>query len=97
MSKEILYILERLDNLERAFLISQQNNVRVTENSDKAPIVEVRVNDLDDEVATNTIDISDNREGLIETFDVSLENTTDISDCREAIMELYDMIAESEV
>lgn len=43
---------------------------------------------------TNTSDISDTREGLIETFDMSLVNTNDISDCREAIIELYGMISE---
>lgn len=37
-------------------------------------------------------DISDNREGLIETFDTTITNSGDIADCREAIIELYDMI-----
>lgn len=40
MSKIIQYILQRLDNLERAFLQSQNNNIIVTENADKAPVVE---------------------------------------------------------
>lgn len=37
-------------------------------------------------------DISDTREGLIETFDTTTTNSGDISDCRKAIIELYDMI-----
>lgn len=43
-------------------------------------------------VDTNTTDITDNREGLIETFDNTMTNAEDIADCREAIIELYDMI-----
>ena len=34
----------RLLNLEKAFLQSQQNNVKVTENADKAPVLEDKVN-----------------------------------------------------
>lgn len=45
----------------------------------------------------NKADISDNREGLIETFDSTITNSDDIADCREAIIELYDMILGSEV
>jgi len=45
----------------------------------------------------NANDISDNREGLTETFESTLVNTDDISMCREAIEEIYEMIIESEV
>lgn len=40
----------------------------------------------------NTSDITDNRDGLIETFDTTMSNSSDISDCRTAIIELYDML-----
>ena len=40
----------------------------------------------------NTSDISDNREGLIETFETSITNSTDISDLRKAIEEIYEAI-----
>jgi len=45
----------------------------------------------------NASDISDNREGLTETFESTLTNTDDISMCREAIEEIYEMIIGSEV
>lgn len=40
----------------------------------------------------NAADISDNREGLIESFESTLANASDIADCRSAIEELYEMI-----
>lgn len=65
------------------------------------PYVDSRLLDHFDQVGMateiNKTDISDNREGLIETFDTTIINSDDIADCREAIIELYDMIAESEV
>ena len=92
MTKIEQYILERLDNLERAFLQSQNNNIKVTENADKAPVVEIKVNDLDDAVEQNSTDISDTMEGLTETFEVTSTNTDDISICMDAITEIYEQI-----
>jgi len=50
-----------------------------------------------EDIKTNASDISDNREGITETFESTLLNTDDISICREAIEELYEIILESEV
>ena len=88
----------RLLNLEKAFLQSQQNNVKVTENSDKALVLENEVNKQSENIKINASDISDNREGLTETFEATLNNTDDVAINRQAIEELYEMItAESEV
>lgn len=43
---------------------------------------------------TNTSDISDNREGIMETFEQTITNSTDLEDVRTAIIELYEMIGE---
>ena len=49
-------------------------------------------------IDTNSSDISDNRQGLTETFEATLTNTDDVAINRQAIEELYEMItAESEV
>ena len=46
----------------------------------------------------NTSDISDNRQGLTETFESTLTNADDVAINRQAIEELFEMItAESEV
>ena len=46
----------------------------------------------------NTSDISDNRQGLTETFEATLTNTDDVAINRQAIEELFELItAESEV
>lgn len=41
----------------------------------------------------NASDISDNREGIMETFEEAESNSSDISDLREAVIELYEMIS----
>lgn len=64
------------------------------------PYVDSRILDHFDQVGkateVNANDISDNREGLTETFENTLLNTDDITICREAIEELYEIILESE-
>ena len=46
----------------------------------------------------NTSDISDNRQGLTETFESTLTNADDVAINRQAIEELYEMLTtESEV
>ena len=45
-------------------------------------------------ITANASDIADAREGLIETYDATLDNTNDISDLRDATIELYEMITE---
>ena len=50
------------------------------------------------EIDVNSSDISDNRQGLTETFEASLTNTDDVAINRQAIEELFEMITtESEV
>ena len=50
------------------------------------------------EIDVNSSDISDNRQGLTETFEATLTNTDDVAINRQAIEELFEMItAESEV
>ena len=81
----------RLSNLERAFLQSQKNVIPITEKSDKVPTLETNVE-------LNASDISDNRQGLTETFESTLTNADDVAINRQAIEELFEMItAESEV
>ena len=57
-----------------------------------------KVNRVSNDVLVNTSDISDNREGLTETFEATLTNTDDVAINRQAIEELFELItAESEV
>lgn len=50
------------------------------------------------EIDVNSSDISDNRQGLTETFEATLNNTDDVAINRQAIEELYEMLTtESEV
>ena len=49
-------------------------------------------------IDVNSGDISDNRQGLTETFEATLNNTDDVAINRHAIEELYEMLTtESEV
>ena len=51
-----------------------------------------------DKIDVNSNDISDNRQGLTETFEATLTNSDDVAINRQAIEELFEMItAESEV
>lgn len=52
MTKTEQYISERLNNLERAFLQAQINNVKIIENSDKAPILADKVDNLNETMST---------------------------------------------
>lgn len=47
-------------------------------------------------IELNTCDISDNREGLIETFDSTMSNSDDIATLREGLMEVYELIESEE-
>ena len=50
------------------------------------------------EIDVNSGDISDNRQGLTETFESTLTNADDVAINRQAIEELYEMLTtESEV
>lgn len=88
----------RLINLENAFIQSQKNIVTTVEKADKTVSLEQRTSVNENNIKINTLDISDNRGGLTETFEATLTNTDDVTINRQAIEELYEMItAESEV
>ena len=88
----------RLINLENAFIQSQKNIVTTVEKADKTVSLEQRTSVNEDNIITNASDISDNREGLTETFEATLSNTDDVAINRQAIEELFELItAESEV
>ena len=91
--KEILEIKTRLVNLERAFLMSQQNGVNITQNSDKVAVLEPEVTNIKEEVSINTSDIVDTQEGLAETYE---ETTTSITQLEEALVEVYEIIVPKE-
>ena len=91
--KEILEIKTRLVNLERAFLMSQQNGVNITQNSDKVAVLEPEVTNLKEEVSINTSDIVTTQEGLAETYE---ETNTSITQLEEAIVEVYEIIVPKE-
>ena len=44
------------------------------------------------ETVTNSQDIADNREGIMETYEETESNSSDIADLRAAIMEIYETI-----
>ena len=88
----------RLINLENAFMQSQKNLVTTVEKADKTVGLEQSILVNEENIKINTSDISDNREGLTETFESTLTNTDDVAINRQAIEELFEMItAESEV
>ena len=91
-------IATRLINLENAFIQSQKNIVTTVEKADKTVGLEQSILVNEENIKINTSDISDNREGLTETFEATLTNTDDAAINRQAIEELFEMItAESEV
>ena len=56
------------------------------------------IDQLGQSTEVNKSDISDNRQGLTETFEATLTNSDDVAINRQAIEELYEMLtAESEV
>lgn len=88
----------RLINLENAFIQSQKNIVTTVEKADKTISLEQSISVNEENIKINTSDISDNRQGLTETFESTLTNADDAAINRQAIEELYEMItAESEV
>ena len=88
----------RLINLENAFIQSQKNIVTTVEKADETVSLEQRTSVNEENIKNNTSDISDNRQGLTETFEATLTNTDDVAINRQAIEELFEMItAESEV
>ena len=56
------------------------------------------IDQLGQSTEVNKSDISDNRNGLMETFETGMTNSDDIATLRNGLMEVYEMItAESEV
>ena len=83
------------DMLARLRVKNNHTNERLNKRIDNT---QNKVNRVSNDVLVNTSDISDNREGLTETFEATLSNTDDVAINRQAIEELYEMItAESEV
>ena len=91
--KEILEIKTRLVNLDRAFLMSQQNGVNITQNSDKVAVLEPEVTNIKEEVSINTSDIITTQEGLAETYEGT---NTSITQLEEALVEVYEIIVPKE-
>lgn len=88
--------LTNLENLVNSFIKSQSR----TDGYKTADINGCRHTDSEQQTSidTNISDISDNRQGLTETFEATLTNTDDVAINRQAIEELYEMLtAESEV
>ena len=88
--------LNNLENLVYSFIKSQSR----TDDYKMADIKGCRHTDSKQQTSidTNISDISDNRQGLTETFEATLTNTDDVAINRQAIEELYEMITvESEV
>ena len=88
--------LTNLENLVYSFIKSQSR----TDDYKTADINGCRHIDSEQQTSidVNSNDISDNRQGLTETFEATLNNTDDVAINRQAIEELYEMItAESEV
>ena len=96
MTKKELEI--RLINLENAFIQSQKNIVTTVEKADSTVSLKQSISVNEGNIKINASDISDNRQGLTETFEATLTNTDDVAINRQAIEELFEMItAESEV
>lgn len=56
------------------------------------------IDQLGNATEVNSSDITDNRNGLMETFETGMTNSDDIATLRNGLMEVYEMItAESEV
>ena len=79
---------ERVANLEKLVnsFISAQSKKDTYNDYDKAGIRQT------DSVQSK--DISDNRAGIEEAYESSLENSDDISDVRTALEEVYELITE---
>ena len=84
-----------IDMLTRLRVKNNHTNEKLNKRIDNT---QNKVNRVSNDVLVNTSDISDNREGLTETFEATLTNTDDVAINRQAIEELYEMITtESEV
>ena len=55
------------------------------------------IDQLGKSTETNKSDISDNRDGLMETFETGMTNSDDITTLRNGLMEVYEMLLGSEV
>ena len=89
----------RLENLEKLVYSFIESQTR-TDDYKTADIKGCIHTDSEHQTSidTNTSDISDNRQGLTETFEATLTNIDDVAINRQAIEELYEMLtAESEV
>lgn len=95
MNKELKNLETRLANLERAFLMSQKNNVNVTEHADEAVGFKPEITSLRENVNDNTVDIASSQLGLAQSYELGVTNSTDILDIQLAVADLYEMIITS--
>lgn len=82
--------LINLENLIHSFIKSQSR----TDDYKTADIKGCRQTEANnsEDIKINASDISDNREGLTETFEATLVNTDDVAINRQAIEELYEIM-----
>lgn len=82
--------LSNLENLVHSFIKSQSR----TDDYKTADIKGCRQTEANnsEDIKINASDISDNREGLTETFEATLVNTDDVAINRQAIEELYEIM-----
>lgn len=86
-------IKARLINLENLVLSFIKNQSRSDDYKD-ADIAGCRATETNqaEDIKTNASDIADNRDGIMETFESTLNNEAELEDCRSAIIELYEMM-----
>lgn len=80
----------RLANLERAFLQAQANGVKVTSNSDIAPIANDKADVLRVDVNINTETITDTQLGLADTFEATEANAEAITDTQLGLADTFE-------
>lgn len=86
-------IKERLINLENLVFSFIKNQSR-SDNYKDADIAGCRATESNQskDIETNASDISNNRDGIMETFEATLTQESELEDCRAAIMEIYEMM-----
>ena len=86
-------IEKRLTNLENLVYSFIKNQSRIDDYK-YADIAGCRSTEATqrENIEANASDIADNRDGIMETFESTLNNETELEDCRNAIIELYEMM-----
>lgn len=87
------YVITKLDNLERAFLMSQNRSVL---NTDKAESAQSGVTSCEVNIQLNTDGITDNSNGLFDVAEFADENSNAIFELADYVAELEERIIELE-